>query len=76
MKFLQCSHPPHTMKITFDMGNDQISEYTLCKNCKNVPVFRDFILSKETFTENTQVTGIEGHGRPHSISAQDVIDSG
>ena len=64
------------MKITFDIGDNQISEYTLCKNCENMPVFRDFILSKEIVTENTQVTGIDGQDRPHSISAQDVIDSG
>ncbi len=58
MKFLQCSHPPHTMKITFDIGDNQISEYTLCKNCKNVPVFRDFILSKETIPENNKTAEV------------------
>ncbi len=76
MKFLQCSHPPHIMKITFDIGDDQIAEYTLCENCKNVPIFRDFILSKEILLENNQVTEIEGQERPHSTPVMDVINSG
>ena len=76
MKFLQCAHFPHSMRITFDIGNDQIAEYTLCKNCKNMPIFRDFIVNQEVISENTQRTEIDGHGRPHSISVRDVINSG
>ena len=59
MKIRWCKHPHHTIKITFDIGDNQISEYTLCKNCKNMPIFEDFILSKEILLENTKETGIE-----------------
>ncbi len=40
------------MGITYDIGNNQIAEYKLCKNCKNMPVFRDFIINEEAILEN------------------------
>ena len=47
MKFNQCSHSPHVIKITFDIGDAQIEVYQLCKFCKELEVFRDFVMSEE-----------------------------
>jgi len=47
MIFKECSHPPHAVRITFDVGNDKTSTYHLCSNCKEHHVFQDFVLAKE-----------------------------
>jgi hypothetical protein len=75
MIFRQCTHP-HTTKIVFDIGNEQIAEYLLCKNCKEIPIFKDFIISKEVLPDNTQVTEIEGQDRLNSISVMDGVNTG
>ncbi len=76
MRFSQCTHLPHAIKITFDIGDAQMEVYQLCKFCKELDVFRDFILSKEVLSEKTQVTEIDDQERPKSIPVVDVINSG
>lgn len=48
MKQSQCIHLPHVVRRVFDIGFDKMSVYDLCKDCKEMPNFREFMISEET----------------------------
>jgi len=43
----ECTHPPHTVRITFDVGNGETKIYDLCKSCKEFPIFQKDVISEE-----------------------------
>ena len=52
MKQSSCTHLPHVVRRTFDIGFEKLAVYELCKNCKEIPNFRDYIVSEEILEKN------------------------
>lgn len=69
MKFKKCTHPPYVVRITFDIGFDQTAEYELCVNCKQMPVFRDFIVSEEILSEKNNTAEVKFSDRTSTDSS-------
>lgn len=58
MKYNRCNHAvTHavTTRITFDIGSGNTSVYDLCIYCKELSVFKEYVISKEPINKNTPV---------------------